>query len=336
MNTKFRKLLIGLIILPLLLVLAVVVIFVFGNSAARPLPNPNGYDDFLQAAQQVTPDVGGYLNLEREDLVTLVQSNTNALRLVRAGLNRQSCLPLESVLTNTAGLTSQLAGMKHLALLLTAEGQMHEKENRFGEAALSYLDAIRFGNEMSRGGLLITRLVGIACESIGCHALVKVIPRLRPEEDRQVLAQLERIDSNRVSWAEVLESEKSCNRYHLRNHLNPVIWAVSWWNTRESVQKAEIRHKSVTAHERLLMVESALRCYQAEKGEAPTRLEELVTNYISVLPGDPFGTGPMIYRPQPGAGWALYSVGPDGVDDGGRPAVGNWPIKGDILVDSAW
>jgi len=117
---------------------------------------------------------------------------------------------------------------------------------------------------------------------------------------------------------------------------NPVLWAVGWWNTRQSVQKAEFRHKSVIAHERLLMADVALRCYKSERGSVPARLQDLVPKYISKVPQDPFSQGQMIYRPQAGATWLVYSVGPDGVDDGGRPAGRSWPTKGDILVDSPW
>jgi hypothetical protein len=79
----------------------------------------------------------------------------------------------------------------------------------------------------------------------------------------------------------------------------------------------------------------ALRCYQSEQGHPPARLADLVTNYLSAVPQDPFSGKPMIYRPQ-GTNWLLYSAGPDGVDDGGRPAARAWPLRGDILFDSSW
>ncbi len=83
-------------------------------------------------------------------------------------------------------------------------------------------------------------------------------------------------------------------------------------------QTAEVRHKRVVAQMRLLTIELALRCYQAEQGHAPTGLKQLVSNYLQRVPMDPFSGRPIIYRPR-GTTWLLYSVGEDGADDGGIP-----------------
>jgi hypothetical protein len=115
----------------------------------------------------------------------------------------------------------------------------------------------------------------------------------------------------------------------------PILWVGGWWQTRGSKAKAEVKHKTVIAHERLLATELALRCAQSEQGHPSARLDDLVTNYLSKVPQDPFNGQPLIYRPQ-STNWLLYSVGPDGVDDGGRAAGRGWPVKGDILFDSSW
>ncbi|HWX20182.1 MAG TPA: hypothetical protein VN578_09795 [Candidatus Binatia bacterium] len=53
------------------------------------------------------------------------------------------------------------------------------------------------------------------------------------------------------------------------------------------------------------------------------------------MPQDPFSDKPLIYRPS-GTNWLLYSVGVDGVDDGGKPVgKGVWS-KGDLFFDSVW
>ena len=81
-----------------------------------------------------------------------------------------------------------------------------------------------------------------------------------------------------------------------------------------------------------------LRCYQSEQGRAPTGLEQLVPQYLQRVPSDPFSGRPMIYRPQ-GTNWLLYSVGEDGVDNGGkrsgRPGSGA-VTKGDLFYDSPY
>jgi hypothetical protein len=87
------------------------------------------------------------------------------------------------------------------------------------------------------------------------------------------------------------------------------------------------------AHERLLIAELALRGYQAEQGHPPARLDELAGKYFTLVPQDPFGIQPMVYRPQ-GTHWLLYSVGPDGVDNGGKPMGSGPGLAGDMFLDS--
>lgn len=331
---------------PRIMLLALVVVVVLANvwlivlstgrpPARPPLPNPNGYDDFVNASEAVTGNVGDFRELDHDSLAALVSTNAEPLRLLRVGLTRQCVMPMDSALTNAAGWMNQLADMKRLVQLLAAEGRLREIENRTADAARSYTDAIRFGNEMSRGGLLITRLVGIACESIGCHALAQVVPKLSREDARIVLTDLEKVDADHVTWADVLRGERHYVHYQFRNRLNPILRVMSWWQTRQAMEKAETKHRIVVAHERLLAGELALRSYQSEQRRVPARLDDLVTNYLSKVPQDPFTAKPLIYLAQ-GTNWLLYSVGPDGIDDGGRPAGRRWPVKGDILFDSSW
>ena len=84
------------------------------------------------------------------------------------------------------------------------------------------------------------------------------------------------------------------------------------------------------------MAELALRDYRCEKGTAPGIWMTWLRITFRKSPKTPFGSGPIIYHPQSGTNWLVYSVGPDGVDDDGTPAEKGWPIKGDILFDSPW
>jgi hypothetical protein len=99
-------------------------------------------------------------------------------------------------------------------------------------------------------------------------------------------------------------------------------------------------------------VELTLRCYLSEQGHAPTHLTELIPKYLQRVPLDPFSNSSLVYRSQ-GTNWLLYSLGPDGVDDGGKPidrtissayliGFGNSGSasrerkKGDLFYDSPW
>lgn len=334
MPQRFHKPLLALAIIFVLAMLTVLFLSGGRTPALPPLPNPNGYDDFLKASEVVTGNFRDFRELNRDSLGALVSTNAEALRLLRLGLTKQCMMPMDSAITN-AGI-DHWGGMKRLVQLLAAEGRLREMEDRPGEAARSYVDAIRFGNEMSRGGFLITRLVGVACEAIGYAPLAKSVQKLSCEDTRTVLTELEKVDAGRVTWAEVLRSEQCYVRYQLKGGMNPIMWVWGWWQSRGSKEKAEAKHKMVIAHERLLMTELSLRCYQSEQGRAPTGLEQLVPKYLQRVPSDPFSRHPLVCRPQ-GTNWVLYSVGVDGVDDGGKPAgrsVSGTITKGDLFYDS--
>ena len=69
----------------------------------------------------------------------------------------------------------------------------------------------------------------------------------------------------------------------------------------------------------LLLICFALRAYKAEHGAYPATLAALVPAYLTASPDDPFASsGPLRYQ-RLGKKYLLYSIGPDGKDDGGKP-----------------
>lgn len=67
----------------------------------------------------------------------------------------------------------------------------------------------------------------------------------------------------------------------------------------------------------LLTVALALRAYRLEHGAYPATFSSLVPSYLPAIPSDPFAlSGPLHYR-RTKSGFVLYSVGPDGQDNGG-------------------
>ena len=321
-----------------LLMLTLLVVSTGRTRSFPPLPNPNGYDDFLKAAALLTGDVGKDLTLDHDGLRSLVSTNSESLRLVRLGLTRDCSVPTESAMRNVAGMLTDMSDLKRLVQLLAAEGRLREMDNQLADAAQCYVDAIHFGSQMSRGGFIINRLVGIACEATGDIALSKLAPKLKCQETQPVIAELEKTENAEVTWAEVQRNEDRIVQYELSKGFNPITWVMIRWQGRPVRQRAEVKHKRVAAHLRLLIVELAVRCYQAEQGRAPASLEQLVPKYLRRVPSDPFNGRPLVYRPQ-GSNWVLYSVGENGVDDGGRRvgrSVSGTVTSGDIFFDSPY
>ena len=335
MKPKLRALLLALVALIALAGFAVLLFTVGKPAPLAPLPNPNGYDDIVKAGSLVSGDAIAARELPLEELRALITTNAEALQLLRVGLSRTCGVPVEAALsTNTFIL--ELGTTKRLALLLAVEGRLAELENRPRDAARSYVDAIHLGNEISRGGYRIHRLVGIACEAIGYVGLVKVVPQLNYQQSRPLLAELEQVDNQAVTWNEVMQGERVFVRHDLRRSFNPIRQVVEWWQNRQTIQRAEAKHNFTVARRRLLTTELALRCCRSEQGHAPERLDQLVPKYLQRVPTDPFSTRPLIYRAQ-GTNWLLYSVGPDGVDDGGKPVGRTLPATsalGDLFFNS--
>lgn len=60
----------------------------------------------------------------------------------------------------------------------------------------------------------------------------------------------------------------------------------------------------------------AVERYRLAKGRLPERLDELVPQYLERVPADPFDGEPLRYSRRE-KGYVVYSIGPDGKDDGG-------------------
>lgn len=75
------------------------------------------------------------------------------------------------------------------------------------------------------------------------------------------------------------------------------------------------------AESRMSVIVLALRLYELDKGRRPAILDQLVPDYLPAIPRDPFhpDDAPIKYT-----GSLLYSIGPDGIDDGGQADQVRW------------
>jgi len=84
----------------------------------------------------------------------------------------------------------------------------------------------------------------------------------------------------------------------------------------------------------LLKTMLALRAYKVEHGNYPATLSELAPKYLRRVPMDPFANNKPLRYKTTGIEYSLYSIGYDGVDDGGRalPKRARPDAKGDIVA----
>jgi hypothetical protein len=85
-----------------------------------------------------------------------------------------------------------------------------------------------------------------------------------------------------------------------------------------SLPSGLLRYDENRAQDTLIMTCLALRAYHVNTGSYPNGLSKLVPKYLAKAPIDPFSQLPLRYGCTH-TSFVLYSVGPDDVDDGGKP-----------------
>ena len=83
-------------------------------------------------------------------------------------------------------------------------------------------------------------------------------------------------------------------------------------------------HRKMEATEvarQVVMTAMALKRYQLKHGNYPPDLDSLVPEFVPAVPLDPVDGQPLRYRPNADGTFLLYSIGQNGVDNGGDPSI---------------
>jgi hypothetical protein len=250
-----------------------------------PLPNPNGYEAFLKAAGMLEGDFSDYGTMSQEELGIAVAKNSEAMNLAREGLARESQVPLDYSATNSAHL-NELAAIKRLAHVFVARGRLAEMEHHPQEAAQEYLNVIRLGHAVARGGVIIDSLVGLAVGALGLAALEKLSPALDAKQCREAASALEAVEAGREPREAILGQERAWARRTF-GFKGQILRLVTFKQLKQGEQRWAGK---VTAHEtrtRQLLIQLSTRAYELERGEPPKNLNDLVPGYLKAIPRTP-------------------------------------------------
>ena len=285
MASKPVKILLGLLLVAVGLVLAVRLLNT-GKTPVSILPSPNGYDDLVKAGDALIGAAPDVKNATLDELRSFVTQNTNALSLVRLGLSKKSRVPVEFTMNYASRRLTELGAVKQLALALAAEGRLAELEQRTNDALAASIDTIRLGHEANRGGLMIHKLVGNACEAIGLNRLESLAGGLAAEGSRRVARALQQVDQQGESAEEVLRMERTWSRRSggLAGRLAAL---VQFRSMRAAERKFSQRCQERELQRRRLMLTLAIRAHEIERGEKPDNYSALVPQYLSSIPVDP-------------------------------------------------
>ena len=195
-----------------LLAVMVAVFYAFDSRKASPvvLLSPNGHDRLVQAGGMLPRQF--YVDWKDWPVETLrayVRTNAAALEIARIGLTQECRVPITNLATYLNTRTADMIALKRLAQTLAVEGRLAEFEQRTNDAARSYLSAIRLGHEGFRGGVMMDRMVGLACEGIGQMRLEPLLPALDLATCRELLPELQAIDAKAETIEEVLRQEQA-------------------------------------------------------------------------------------------------------------------------------
>jgi hypothetical protein len=291
MTTKTRDWLITLFILtaPFLFFLG---LLLFWNAEPlpplAPLPNPNGYDDLAKAGNMVADNVLNYEEMDKQELLVLVATNSMALQLARTGLQRDCRVTLDY---------PAMGSLKELAQAFAAEGRLAEIENRTNDAINSYLDLVRMSVKSARGGVIINALVEVAFEKMGTSYLQILANSLDAKSCRKIAASLEVSDSQRESWGTISQQEHNWTRRAYTSFRDRLDELIMFNSIRKSNRMAEQVFKKQEAKTRQLIIDFAARAYELDKGHPPASVADLAPDYLKAVPQDPFTGTNLVYAP---------------------------------------
>ena len=350
------------------------------------MPSPNAFDFYTAAGQgilnskQIDDANDPKIAMTLEQKETVVQQNAGVLRSLHQGFAYPYLNP---PVRSFSTLFPYFASDRRVARLLALQSRVQAERGNWSGAADSALDAIRLGEDLPRGGVLIAALLGEACEAIGQRPLSKTVEHLNAAQSRAAARRLEAIMERHFPCAGTMQEEKwmvmaamqeelrsvtlrtaltkademtgtdvpASQRYAIAFHMvygkkqilqnytgmmdaiaarvrlpyatklpplpepsDPVVQLI--YPGFDSIQFSEVKAETMNG---LLLITLALRAYRLEHGRYPNALAELAPSYLKQIPGDLFALqGSYTYRNK-GTEFVLYSIGPDGKDDGGAP-----------------
>jgi len=262
------------------------------------LPDHNGYADLVRAGGMVSIDSGNYPTADAAQLRQIVAGNTSALILAKSALSNECRVTVKFTEAWSEQHLPELANIKRLAQAMAAEGKLAEHESRDQDALANYLEIVRLGNQADRGGVMIDELVGIAVESIGLAEMQKMTGRLDAKVAQAAAASLAELDQQAQTWNEVMRQEDNWSRRTFTGLRNDWLRWLTRGQNLQLFQSAEKKLNAIRAKNRQLQVTLAARAYNLDKGYPPTGVSDLVPDYLSAVPQDPFTGKDMVDLPK--------------------------------------
>ncbi len=283
-------------------------------------PTPNGYDELVELSGKLARRTGFYDKMSDQELATVVAANEPILAEARKSLRKESVVSLDW----SAGRNwfdnvhmKRSGGLRELARAFAAESLHAQKQENSRHAVTCGLEALQLVPAASGGGLGVDYLIGLGISYGGTQILRDACQTATLDDCKYVLNNLPDIRQQMEPPAEITERE-----WHFFRRINGIyttfITEMTFNNNRsEFEERLNESLRNAQAVTDLLRLHYAIRAFQLTENRLPKELAELAGRELKTIPPDPFSQRDFVYQ----AGkdrYLLYSVGPNGVDDGGQ------------------
>lgn len=292
------------------------------------LPEPNAYELVMNRIAEFEPfDFSRLpsLDVRRQRAVEHVA----LLEDVRKMLN----LPSRAVVDYTALYDWQTENLLHrkitsLIELFPDATIIALDRGDFDDAFAISCDLARLRRVLTYGNLSHHILIALECEETAYAGMAHVRRTISPRIRQQAIVDLRRLNADREAPEEIWHRTQVWREHHYGWEPRLAGLVGNWRNCfyrfapdpyEYLLSEPDFRWHDVRLRlmmlNRLLQTDLALRHYADLYGEYPESLNDLVPSVLDELPLDPYTEEPFQYRRLP-ADIELYSVGPNGVDDG--------------------
>ena len=161
-----------------------------------------------------------------------------------------------------------------------------EMDGRTNDAAGIYLEGIRYGAELGRGGVLISELVSIACENVAMSRLQRLSDSVTAGKCREIAAALQTVDAREEPIAGTLEDERlwSKRTFGIRGQFESLLMHKQ---QAAMTARAVAKIQATQLRRRQLILDFTAQAYELEKGKPPQSVADLVPEYLKAVPKDP-------------------------------------------------